>query len=111
MPANLPSRAIDGYGTTPSIAGPQSLAVRKLKDFTQPTALPTLWNWAEVRFDQLDLLIPREPEVHEPLPIHQPSHLLQDFNPTPVVFDQILKVVQHAPDLTLIPDVGQQNDK
>ena len=45
----------------------------------------------EIGIDQLDILMPREPKVHEPLPIQQPSHLLQHLNSPPVVFDQIFE--------------------
>ena len=34
---------------------------------------------------------PGNRKVHEPLPIQQPSHLLQNLNPPPIVLDQIVE--------------------
>ena len=61
--------------------GPPSYEASDISDLRNP---PTLGDWAEAGVDQLDTLMPRKPEVHEPLPIQQPSHLLQYFNPPPI---------------------------
>ena len=57
---------------------------------TRETSHP-LWDWTEIGVHQLHTLMPRVPEVYEPLPIQQPSHLLQNPNPPTIVLDQIIQ--------------------
>ena len=83
-------------------------SLRYLCDKIRETACkPVLGYRADVGVDQFDILIPRKPEVHEPLPIQQPSHLLQNLNPAPIVLYQVIECANNGSDNSLFLDRRQ----
>ena len=46
----------------------------------------------------LDVLMPGEPQPHEPLLVEQPRCLFQQLNPPPVVFNQVVVGGEDVPD-------------
>ena len=56
---------------------------------------------AERRFDEVWSVVAGKTEVDEPLPVDRPRHLLQHFDPPPVVLDQIVDRAETAHDAAL----------
>jgi hypothetical protein len=80
-------------------------------ELQHPRHLPAGGDGADVGVDQLDVLVPRESEVHEPLPVDQPSHLFQDLDPPPVIVEFVVECTESCGHLPLNIPLRQVNLK
>ncbi len=90
MKADRAAGSHDDDVTAAAIALLQGAPVFKGHDVSKRASGPAVWNLSELRRNHRNILVSRESEVDEPLPIDAMRHLLEKLASEAVVLDQVV---------------------
>ena len=83
------------FKTDIRLAGPEERWINpfdgNFNELIKPGYSPSPGNLASGRVNELNPLMPRKPEMHEPLPVERSNEILQQLDPPLVDLDQFVE--------------------